>query len=154
LLGDTLPAPPAPAQALVCADVLEHVPDPASLLPRLLRTYLPAGGTVIVSLPNVAHLTVRFSLLFGRWQYQDKGILDRTHLRFFTAKSAAELLHGAGVRIRHRHATAVPLPVLSPLFSPGRPLYPIHAFNARVTDAWPGMLGYQYVYIGEWQPPS
>ena len=151
-MDGTLPAAPAPAQALVCADVLEHVPDPADLLPRLLRTYLPAGGLVLVSLPNVAHVTMRLSLLLGRWQYGDKGILDRTHLRFFTARSAAALLETAGVRILRRRVTAVPLPVLSDLFSPGRPLAPVHALSARLTEAWPGLLAYQFVYAGEWNP--
>ena len=152
LLEGALPAPPAVPQALVCADVLEHLPDPAALLPRLLRAYLPCGGTVLVSLPNVAHLTVRLSLLLGRWRYADKGILDRTHLRFFTAGSAAALLEEAGVRVRHRRVTSVPLPVLSDLFSPGRPFAPIHTLSARVTDAWPTLLGYQFVFVGEWLP--
>ena len=152
LLDGALPDAPAPAQALVCADVLEHVPDPAALLPRLLRTYLPAGGTVLVSLPNVAHITVRLSVLFGRWQYAEKGILDRTHLRFFTARSAAALLEGAGVRVLRRRVTSVPLPVVSDLFSPGRPLAPVHALSARITHAWPELLGYQFIFVGEWQP--
>ena len=150
LLDDSLPLPPAPARALVCADVLEHVPDPAVLLPRLLNTYLPAGGTVLVSLPNVAHWSARFSLLAGRWQYAEKGILDRTHLRFFTKATATSFLAEAGLRIVRRHATSVPLPVLSDLFSPGRPLAPIHALSARVTSAWPSLLAYQFVFVGEW----
>jgi SAM-dependent methyltransferase len=153
-LGDlsdgALPAAPAPAQALVCADVLEHVPDPAALLPRLLQAYLPTGGIVIASLPNVAHWSVRLSLLLGRWQYADKGILDRTHMRFFTASTAAAFLRDAGVRGMRRRATSVPLPVVSDLFSPGRPLYPVHALSARLTNAWPGLLAYQFVFVGEW----
>jgi hypothetical protein len=95
---------------------------------------------------------MRLSLLLGRWQYGDKGILDRTHLRFFTARSAASLLEGAGVRLLRRRVTAVPLPVLSDLFSPGQPLAPVHALNARLTEAWPGLLAYQFVYTGEWRP--
>ena len=152
LLQGTLPASPGPAQALVCADVLEHVPDPAVLLPRLLQTFLPTGGTVIISLPNVAHWSVRFSLLVGRWQYADKGILDHTHLRFFTESTAGELLRDAGVRDVRRRVTPLPLPVLSDLFSPGRALYPIHALSARLTGAWPGLFAYQFVYVGEWAP--
>lgn len=150
LLDETLPPVPSPAQALVCADVLEHVPDPAALLPRLLRTYLPTGGTILVSLPNVAHLSMRLSLLLGRWQYADKGILDRTHMRFFTASTSAALLRDSGLRDVRRRATSVPLPVLSDLFSPGRPLYPIHSLSARVTDTWPSLLAYQFVYVGQW----
>ena len=152
LLDAVLPPSPGPAQALVCADVLEHVPDPDTLLPRLLHTYLPAGGTVLVSLPNVAHLSMRLGLLLGRWQYADKGILDRTHMRFFTESTASAFLRSAGLRNMRRRATSVPLPVLSDVFSPGRPLYPIHALSARLIDTWPRLLAYQFVYVGEWRP--
>lgn len=147
-----LPPAPGPVSALVCADVLEHVPQPDRLLPSLLRTYLPTGGTIIVSLPNVAYWFVRASLLMGRWEYADKGILDRTHLRFFTARTATRLLEDARVRIRRRVATPLPLPVVSRAFAPGRPLFPLHALNAVVTPAWPSLLAYQYVFVGEWQP--
>ena len=150
LLRDDLPAAPAKADVLVCADVLEHVPDSEALLPRLLRTYLRANGMAIVSLPNVAHWFVRASLMLGRWEYADKGILDRTHLRFFTGSSAERLLAGAGLRVTLRQSTPLPLPVVNPAFARGRPLYPLHALSARLTTLYPALLAYQYVFSGEW----
>jgi 2-polyprenyl-3-methyl-5-hydroxy-6-metoxy-1,4-benzoquinol methylase len=150
LLHAELPAAPGPADVLVCADVLEHVPDPGSLLARLLATYLRPGGTLIVSLPNVAHWYVRASLLLGRWEYADKGILDRTHLRFFSARAAERLLLDTGLRILRRHSTPLPLPVVSAAFAPGRPLHPLHALSARLTRLRPTLLAYQFVFVGEY----
>lgn len=81
-----LPPLDDPFDVIICADVLEHLSDPARVLASLLR-YLGRDGLVIVSVPNIAHLWVRLQLLIGRFDYTDRGILDRTHLRFFTRKS-------------------------------------------------------------------
>jgi len=78
---------------VMCLDVLEHMVDPWAVVDRLVKNYLEIGGTLIVSLPNVRHYSVVLPLLFGgRWDYEDAGLLDRTHLRFFTRASAAALL--------------------------------------------------------------
>jgi 2-polyprenyl-3-methyl-5-hydroxy-6-metoxy-1,4-benzoquinol methylase len=63
-------------------DVLEHLPDPAAVL-RHVGSVLAEGGWAVISLPNVAHVSVRLSLLEGRFSYNDMGLLDRTHLGFF-----------------------------------------------------------------------
>lgn len=81
--------------AIILADVLEHLADPAAVLSGLARK-LTANGELVVSLPNVAHWSVVQDLLQGNWNYQDAGILDRTHLRFFTRKSALDLFTTAG----------------------------------------------------------
>lgn len=78
---------------VLCLDVLEHMVDPWKVVDRLASKYLDTGGTLIVSLPNVRHYSVVLPLLFGgRWDYEDAGLLDRTHLRFFTKASAKNLL--------------------------------------------------------------
>ena len=148
-----LPGGIGPADILVCADVLEHCRWPDAVLQRLLRRYLPTGGAVIVSLPNVAHWYVRGQLLAGRWPYADRGILDRTHLRFFTGASGAALVTEAGVRIERRWATPVPLPALYADCRPGRPLYGLHVFSAWVTRRWPALFAYQLVYAGTYPGP-
>lgn len=82
---------------ILCLDVLEHMVDPWSVVDRLVSQYLAVGGTLLVSLPNVRHYSVVLPLLFGgRWDYKDDGLLDRTHLRFFTKRSALQLLSHVG----------------------------------------------------------
>jgi 2-polyprenyl-3-methyl-5-hydroxy-6-metoxy-1,4-benzoquinol methylase len=95
------PIPDAGAPDLVlCLDVLEHLIDPLTVLQRVTGT-MPNGGTVIVSVPNVAHASVSLPLLVqARFQYRDAGILDRTHLRFFDRNSALQLLNQAGFIVR------------------------------------------------------
>jgi 2-polyprenyl-3-methyl-5-hydroxy-6-metoxy-1,4-benzoquinol methylase len=80
---------------VVAGDVLEHLTDPLATL-RACRGVLVPGGYVVISLPNVAHADIALSLLDGRFTYNDTGLLDRTHLRFFTRDSIGELLDHAG----------------------------------------------------------
>jgi len=78
---------------ILCLDVLEHMLDPWRVVDRLVTQHLAVGGTLLVSLPNVRHYSVTLPLIFqGRWDYNDAGILDRTHVRFFTPHSAVQLL--------------------------------------------------------------
>lgn len=83
---------------LVFGDVLEHVREPSRVLERF-AALLDDGGHVIVSLPNVAAWTVRLGLLAGHFDYAPSGILDETHLRFFTKKAAISLVEGAGLEV-------------------------------------------------------
>lgn len=102
IVGDveavTLPYPEGYFDAIVLGDVLEHLRDPWALLKRL-RPYLTENGRLIASIPNIAHISVLRDLIRGRWRYKDAGILDRTHLRFFTLESIQEMFTGAGYRI-------------------------------------------------------
>jgi 2-polyprenyl-3-methyl-5-hydroxy-6-metoxy-1,4-benzoquinol methylase len=84
---------------VLCLDVLEHLVDPEKVLRRLVSV-MADNGTIIISLPNVAHVRVSVPLLLlGRFDYRDAGILDRTHLRFFTKESAWRLAERAGLDI-------------------------------------------------------
>jgi SAM-dependent methyltransferase len=83
---------------ILLLDVLEHLRSPLATLKKL-KAYLNEGGCIIVSLQNVANWRVRWDLLFGKFEYSEYGILDKTHLRFFNEKSAKELLQHAGFDI-------------------------------------------------------
>ena len=102
-----LPIKEGSVDLLLCLDVLEHLRDPWSTLDLLAR-YLRPGGAVIASIPNVAHVSVLAGLIFSDdWTYQPAGILDRTHLRFFTAKTSRQLLQSVGLDVdmmRSRYA--------------------------------------------------
>jgi O-antigen biosynthesis protein len=83
---------------ILAGDFLEHLAHPLELLQKLKR-YLSEGGYVVASVPNIAHGSVRLSLLQGKFEYKDLGILDRSHLRFFTLESILRLFCDAGFAI-------------------------------------------------------
>lgn len=102
------PLPAREYKLVVCGDVLEHTPDPVEVLKRL-REAATQDATFIVSVPNVAHLAVRLMLLAGYFPKMERGILDRTHLQFFTKDTARDMLHRAGLEPTSIRATGIPL---------------------------------------------
>ena len=89
-------------------DVLEHLYDPLTVL-RTARRKLKPTGFVVTSLPNIAHGDVRLSLLHGAFQYRTIGLLDRTHVRFFTLRSVRELLLDAGFIVVETRRVIMPM---------------------------------------------
>ena len=83
---------------LIYGDVLEHLHDPWAELSRRSLLVKPRGA-VLACIPNVGHWSMVTRLMMGDWDYADSGILDRTHLRFFTRKSIYQLFEGAGLKI-------------------------------------------------------
>jgi 2-polyprenyl-3-methyl-5-hydroxy-6-metoxy-1,4-benzoquinol methylase len=175
--ADLVTAPLAGLQfdVIIFADVLEHLPWPVGVLRRYLDALAP-GGSVIVSLPNVGLWSVRLAHLFGRWDYEETGVLDRTHLRFFTRKSAKWLLDQAGlepVRTVYNPGLVRPfVPLAKKLLSREASSSPSEAANTKdhdpsallnsrpyqlylktaypieraVASLWPGMLAFQMIY--------
>jgi 2-polyprenyl-3-methyl-5-hydroxy-6-metoxy-1,4-benzoquinol methylase len=94
-----LPWPPESFDVILAADVLEHLADPVSTL-LLLKRYLRNGGHLLVSVPNIAHISTRFGLLRGNFRYETTGILDRTHFHLYTFATALDLLATAGFKPR------------------------------------------------------
>lgn len=100
-----LPVEPGSIDLLLCLDVLEHLVDPWETL-RRLTTLLSPNGVLVASIPNVRYYKVLLALMLqGRWDYQDSGIMDRTHLRFFTKATAIELLESSGLSVEQVSAT-------------------------------------------------
>lgn len=82
---------------IICGDVLEHLNNPWLQLQRLFN-FLKPGGKIIVSLPNIRYYEISFQLVFrDDWTYTESGILDSTHLRFFTKKTSVQMLSKAGL---------------------------------------------------------
>jgi len=156
---------------LVFADVLEHLPDPFRVL-SFWSGFLAEGGRLLVSVPNVAVWTMRLSLLAGIFRYDDTGVLDRTHLRFFTFATARELVEAAGFSVRIRdvepHLVRALLPLIKGLLVPrprggGAPdpraiidspwykvyqrwVFPLELAMARL---WKGALGFRIILVAE-----
>lgn len=128
---------------VVLGDVLEHLPVPEVILQKLVDLQSP-GSTFIISVPNIANLWIRLNLLMGKFDYADRGILDRTHLRFFTRKSLCAMLEHTGLEINSMQVTPIPLELVSSFFlsMPGRWF---HGIFAQLTSFLPTLLGYQFV---------
>jgi 2-polyprenyl-3-methyl-5-hydroxy-6-metoxy-1,4-benzoquinol methylase len=104
-----------PFDAIVAADVLEHLRDPWAVV-RWASGLVAPGGVMVVSLPNVRHLQTLWSVgVRGRWRYEGMGLFDRTHLRWFARGNVPELFHGTDLRVR----TVTRVPLLS--IRPGSP---------------------------------
>ena len=132
---------PGPFEYVLMGDVLEHLAAPAAAL-RSVHGLLAPGGRAVVSLPNVAAWPVRLGLLRGRFEYADTGILDRTHLRFFTRATAHDLAHDAGFAVEHEHRVHLERP--PGVVARRLPLLAHAADRASVRVA-PGLFTQQFV---------
>jgi methionine biosynthesis protein MetW len=87
-----------PFDAIFMSQVIEHIADPTATL-RVLKGLLGPDGFLIISTCSIVHWKCRLQILLGRWEYEDYGIFDRTHLRFFTIKSFRQLLEESGYSV-------------------------------------------------------
>ncbi|HVM59665.1 MAG TPA: class I SAM-dependent methyltransferase [Verrucomicrobiae bacterium] len=87
---------------VICGDIVEHLRDPYRAMERIY-SWLKPGGSILVCVPNVRNYAVLRDLIFrGEWEYVSAGILDQTHLRFFTSKSCRRMLERAGFEPYHQ----------------------------------------------------
>jgi hypothetical protein len=97
------------------ADVLEHITKPEKESLSLISLQLNCS-TFIISIPNIANMWMRLSSLFGKFDYISRGILERTHVRFFTRATFLAFVEQNGLRINEFHATPIPLSLVNPFF--------------------------------------
>ena len=97
LIGSSLSLPKF--DIIVFADILEHLVHPRTTLVYFINNFLKNDGRVIISLPNIAHLSIRIKLLVGKFDYTKSGILDKTHLHLYTLKSAKKLINKSGLKV-------------------------------------------------------
>ena len=126
-------------------DILEHVRNPHKLLTECHQLLKPQG-LLLVSVPNVANITVRLSLLLGRFEYAERGILDKTHVRFYTRKSARRMLEHAGYEIVAQKVTVMPVELVFGLPADNPLMLAINTALAICTRLMPSLLGYQVLY--------
>ena len=127
-------------------DVLEHLTTSDRLL-RECRATLKSTGFLIVSVPNVANIYVRLLLLLGKFTYTERGILDKTHARFFTRKTARAFLRENGYVIAEERCTTIPIELIVG-WSPANPIMRcMTGMLGVLTKILPGLMGYQMVFL-------
>jgi 2-polyprenyl-3-methyl-5-hydroxy-6-metoxy-1,4-benzoquinol methylase len=126
-------------------DVLEHLRSPEKLL-QDCRPFVRPSGLLLVSVPNVANITVRPSLLFGRFNYQQRGILDKTHVRFFTRRTARKLISENGYEVVREKSTVMPVELAFGLSAQNPLMRLANLMLFLLTLLMPGLFGYQCIY--------
>lgn len=137
---------PHHVDAIVAADVLEHLRDAPALL-KLIRESLTREGRLFVSVPNIANVTVRIGLLFGVFEYRERGILDNTHVRFYTLRTIRRDLETAGFRIVAVRGSSIPLRLIIGRFVPEPLLRVAEKMLSLVTGLWRAMFAYQIIVV-------
>lgn len=128
---------------ILFADVLEHLRDPAAVLRKCIPA-LKESGKIVVSVPNIANFLMRLSLLSGKFDYMDRGILDRTHLRFFTLRSLKKMMDEVSCEILDVIPTSLPVQIVFP-FTENKLYLPFHKLVYAVTRIWKTAFAYQFV---------
>lgn len=121
-------------EVVLLGDVLEHLVDPARALSQI-REVLAPNGSLVISLPNLVHWETRVKVLLGRFNYQSCGTLDHTHLRFFTLRTARELIESSGCRIVRFH------PAVG-----GRMTGHLRPMWQKLAKMSPGLFAYQLLF--------
>ena len=138
----------APYEVIVVADVLEHCREPGEILSEL-HSILAPDGRVLVSVPNFSHWYVRARVASGRFNYDRRGILDRGHLRFFTARTLERLFASTGWSVRQSATTGLPFDVADRGGRIGTSVR-LKRLAGRVDGVgvrrWPSMFAYQLLY--------
>ncbi len=132
--------------AIILGDVVEHLRNPREFLQKA-GELLNKGGKILISLPNVANIWVRLNLLFGRFNYSRVGILDESHLRFFTLETSKKIARDSGLEVISTNVTPIPLPLILPATSEGRALSFLHALNWGITKLRKTLFGYQFILV-------
>jgi predicted TPR repeat methyltransferase len=136
---------PAEADAIVLADIMEHLRDPSMLL-SCVRDSLSPDGHLFVSVPNIANITVRIGLGCGIFEYRERGILDSSHLRFYTMRSIKREIESAGFRLIAFRGSSVPIRLIVPK-APEFLLRIGERLLTMVTRIWRGLFAYQIIIV-------
>ena len=129
-------------------DVLEHLRKPEIILEEA-HDVLKKDGFLIVSVPNIANITVRVSLLFGRFNYRERGLLDKTHIRYFTRKTARRIVESRGYRIVEERETVMPVELVLGISPKSPVMRGINLALRMATRLAPGLFGYQIMFVAQ-----
>lgn len=140
-----LPFPEKYFDYVLLLDVIEHLTHPEILMEEI-KKYLKPGGRIVVSVPNIAHASIRWMLLLGNFQYSETGILDRTHVHFYTQKGILDAIKKFGFKVLRLSPTngmcKVPL------------LYKITdrlptSWQYKIARKFPSLFSFQFVVLAK-----
>lgn len=112
---------------IIMSNILEHLPNPSAILIKF-KKFLKKRGLFLIAVPNIAFWSIRLGLLVGKFEYQDFGVLDKGHLRFFTLSSSRKLVQEAGLEIKEETTNYV-------------------GWRAKIAQLWPTLLASQFVIL-------
>jgi SAM-dependent methyltransferase len=135
-----------PYDVVVCGDILEHVRSPERLL-REVRDLLAPGGVLIASVPNFGHWYARIRTVLGLFDYDQRGVLDNGHVRFFTRRGLFRRLRNAGFTVVRQETTGLPLDVLAS--GGGLARRALRVIDRLLVAVRPTLFGYQFVCMCE-----
>ena len=138
---------------VLCADILEHLREPVSLL-RSVWAVLDPGGRLIASLPNSGNLYFRLNILFGRFPQDDKGLFDRTHLHFYMWKGWIDLLAAGGFQMESVAPTGIPVGLALPQWEQTAAVQALETASYWAALAWKRMFAYQFVVVARPESPG
>ncbi len=134
--------------SVVAGDILEHVVEPHLLLSDLATKVRP-GGQLLVSVPNFGHWYPRTRIAVGKFDYDQRGPLDRGHIRFFTRDMIERLMHDCGLKVIETRIVGTPFDTFSDYAGQslrGRMMRGVERTDRGLVRAWPRMFGYQFLY--------
>lgn len=126
---------------VLAADVLEHLVNPSALLQQVKDVMAP-DGTALFCVPNFAHWYPRARSALGMFDYDQRGILDSTHLRFFTRRSFLKMVKRRGFEVRRVEVVGLPLDALG---IGGTGARAVRRLSHKLSDLWPTMFAYQFI---------
>ena len=129
---------------IICADVLEHLRQPAGMLCDL-RGLLATGGRLAASLPNSGHAYFRWNVMWGRFPAHGRGLFDRTHLHYYTWRGWVDLFASAGFRIESVKCSGVPVGLTLPEWRDTAAVRALERLSYESARWWKKMFAYQFV---------
>jgi 2-polyprenyl-3-methyl-5-hydroxy-6-metoxy-1,4-benzoquinol methylase len=134
--------------SILLLDVLEHMPDPINFLNNIVEKLNP-DGTILISVPNIAHWSIRLSLLFGYFEPAERGILDKTHLQYFTKRRILNCCNNFNnLSITEYKVSIEPLEFVLPSFITNTSFFnKARNIQEHIAQILPGLFGYQHLIM-------
>ncbi len=131
---------------ILMLDILEHLYNYDKII-KDSKNLIKPDGKIIISIPNIANIYIRLGLLFGRFTYKDKGILDRTHLKFFTYYSIKKIIKDYNLQIIKQKVTPIPIIEVLPDFFKNNIGKVLNFFLYVITVPFKRLFGYQFIFV-------